>query len=347
MEGGQTHWTCWGDSTGTWAGQLWRLTICSELDTEQAWQRFAAVMSYAAAQVDVTSGLRAVGEFGPASDTVQNELAESAIGSPIDSPGAGSVVGGAAVGSPAAGSVVGGAAVGSPGAGSVVGGAAVGSPGAGSVVGGAASGKGLFAAKWLILGALAGSALTAGLITTHALGPAREEGGRMGSTAVASVGGVAGAAGDPTSDPTSREIHELIAPAEPSLVPAMASGAAAESGAAHGQRAAPPLGTALPSASDGAGLRAKVASELAAEVLHLDSARKLSTAGMHTQLLRSVAAFHRRFPRGALAPEAEVLALESLVELGRRAAASRRAKHFLSRYPVDPHSQRVRVWVQK
>lgn len=51
----------------------------------------------------------------------------------------------------------------------------------------------------------------------------------------------------------------------------------------------------------------------------------------------------RRFPRGALAQEREVIAIDALLRLGRRAAASARAERFRRLYPTSVHERRIDV----
>ena len=48
-----------------------------------------------------------------------------------------------------------------------------------------------------------------------------------------------------------------------------------------------------------------------------------------------------RFPKGALAQEREVLAIEALVRLGRRSEAEARAENFQRRYPASTHWVRI------
>lgn len=59
--------------------------------------------------------------------------------------------------------------------------------------------------------------------------------------------------------------------------------------------------------------------------------RALALAGEHA----------RRFPRGMLAQEREVLAIEALARLGRRDAAQQRARRFHARWPGSSHARRV------
>ena len=52
--------------------------------------------------------------------------------------------------------------------------------------------------------------------------------------------------------------------------------------------------------------------------------------------------YHREFPDGALAPDADVVALEAVAAKRDQGETARRAALFLSRYPGDPHAARVR-----
>ncbi|HEY3494044.1 MAG TPA: hypothetical protein VGK73_05130 [Polyangiaceae bacterium] len=51
----------------------------------------------------------------------------------------------------------------------------------------------------------------------------------------------------------------------------------------------------------------------------------------------------RRFPGGALGQEAEVVAIDALLRLGRRDAASARARSFEARHPGSVHARRIRA----
>jgi outer membrane protein assembly factor BamD (BamD/ComL family) len=52
--------------------------------------------------------------------------------------------------------------------------------------------------------------------------------------------------------------------------------------------------------------------------------------------------YHRDFPSGTLAPDAEVVAIEALVDMKDRTTMARRAARFLALYPTDPHANRVK-----
>ncbi len=84
------------------------------------------------------------------------------------------------------------------------------------------------------------------------------------------------------------------------------------------------------------------ASTLAAEVARIDTARTAAALGDYDEAIRLVARYHRDFPRGTLAPDADVVALEAWAAQGNAAETSRLAALFLARYPNDPHAERVR-----
>jgi len=81
---------------------------------------------------------------------------------------------------------------------------------------------------------------------------------------------------------------------------------------------------------------------LTAETESLDTARTALRAGQPAKALAALDDFGARFPRAALAPEATVLRIETLRELGNRAAADRLADAFLRAQPNSPLAERVR-----
>ena len=68
-----------------------------------------------------------------------------------------------------------------------------------------------------------------------------------------------------------------------------------------------------------------------------EALRKGDAAGALVEAERHAA----RFPSGALAQEREVLAIDALVRLGRRAEAETRAAGFRARYPTSTHGVRI------
>ena len=83
-------------------------------------------------------------------------------------------------------------------------------------------------------------------------------------------------------------------------------------------------------------------STLAAEVSRIDAARTANSEADYDEAIRLIERYHQDFPKGALAPDADVVALEAVAAKGERAEVRRRAVLFLSRYPGDPHAARVR-----
>ena len=55
----------------------------------------------------------------------------------------------------------------------------------------------------------------------------------------------------------------------------------------------------------------------------------------------------RRFPRGMLVQEREVIAIEALVKLGRKADAKARATRFTTRFPGSSHTRRIQTLVNE
>ena len=71
---------------------------------------------------------------------------------------------------------------------------------------------------------------------------------------------------------------------------------------------------------------------------------KLARADVRANPAHALAltAEHRaRFAQGSLAEEREVIAIEALLELGRKAAAQERARAFFAAYPSSAHTRRV------
>jgi TolA-binding protein len=79
------------------------------------------------------------------------------------------------------------------------------------------------------------------------------------------------------------------------------------------------------------------------EVAALDGAREALGGGDPGRALRALDDHDRRFPRGALGPEATVLRVEALAQRGDRAAATRLGAAFLAAHPRSPHAARLRT----
>lgn len=193
-----------------------------------------------------------------------------------------------------------------------------------AVSGGAAAGgsrdawlRFVAAAKWVALGALAGTVATwAWLRPTPPVG-------RTVPTAGSAPAAIVTLPSPPGAAPV------IGGPPQPPITPAASEGRS-RAGAVHaGPRAA-----------------ATSVSNLSAEVSALDGVRTaLSIGALHDAELQ-LAGYRRNFARGALRSEAEVLALELLVAQGRMQAAARAAERFVAQHPRDPQVARVRALVE-
>jgi len=179
------------------------------------------------------------------------------------------------------------------------------------------------AAKWLIWGALAGSALTALNLRPRHTSP---------TETAPSIPVPVAASATPSIAPSAP-----LAAAAPQREPT-APPTTARKPVAHSRRALPSRATAPATPRPN--------STLAAQVARLDIARSALANGEYAEALRLADGYRADFPTGELGPEAEVVAIEALVARGSRTAASERAARFLSRFPGDPHATRVQWLVR-
>ena len=182
------------------------------------------------------------------------------------------------------------------------------------------------AAKWLIWGALAGSALTA-----LSLRP-RHDRRVEPSTVLSSASAIAALPGKVAPAPIAIEAQQRAAAGTDTSL------ATPVKPASRSHRPTVPTARAEGSASQ--------SSTLAAQVALLDAARGAMANAAHAEALRLADRYRADFPNGELAPEAEVVAIEALVARGARQSASERAARFLARYPGDPHAARVKWLVR-
>ena len=184
------------------------------------------------------------------------------------------------------------------------------------------------AMKWMLLGAIAGSALTTAVLFRSRPGRIDAPPGLVAPEATVPV-----KAGEDAPAPAAE-----VVPARASVpvLPAVP----------HARRVGPGRAHALRD-FDGAGAAAAESvpvpsSILAAEVSRIDAARSSNAIGDYDETVQLIERYHRDFPAGALGPDADVVALEAVAAKRDRAETARRAALFLSRYPGDPHAARVR-----
>lgn len=223
------------------------------------------------------------------------------------------------------------------------------SRGGGEITQGVRAGLGK-AATWLIVGAIGGSALTARLLVSPTGGtpsdPARAAAQLVPAVSAPSKGNSASlsTAMAPTalvvaSDAEMAALHQPLA--SHTKTPRQSPGAnLLEQGVAD-QADSTPLSI---DATSSQSLTEARKSTLAAEVSQLDAARTACRVGAYNEVIRLVENYHREFPNGVLAPDADVVEIEALVGKQDRAAAARRARAFLAKYPDDPHATMVQHW---
>ena len=85
--------------------------------------------------------------------------------------------------------------------------------------------------------------------------------------------------------------------------------------------------------------------EVRRELAMLERARKALRRGAGDEALTALSAYSRRFPKGNLRFEAEVLRIEALAVEGRTAEASRRAKRILKNNPRSVVAPRLERYV--
>ncbi len=201
------------------------------------------------------------------------------------------------------------------------------------------------AMKWLLLGALVGSGLTAAVLMERhpsELGsPPRPAAAAASSTirVNSSPSSFEGASKDASKQPTASTSETAFVTTQRRRLPQawtpsnrqserLASATVTTSRDQFNEK----LGETLVAPS----------STLAAEVSRLDAARTAIAAGAYDEAIRRIERYHRDFPAGALSPDADVVAIEAEAAKPDQAAVTRRAAAFRSRYPGDPHAARVK-----
>jgi hypothetical protein len=134
-------------------------------------------------------------------------------------------------------------------------------------------------------------------------------------------------------------------PAPEAAFPETLPGADAPEPARAVERRGRPLPAAAPqepgAATSPGAVPPEAPSALVQEVASLDRVRAALAAGDPNGALARLSAHHRAFPSGALEPEAVVLEVRALVQLGRRGEASHVASRFLAGHPGSPQAARL------
>jgi hypothetical protein len=193
----------------------------------------------------------------------------------------------------------------------------------------------LGASKYLLLGALGGSALTfAWFGSQRASQPTQTR--AITSTPAPLPSAVVASQSSSDSAPSL-----ILEAAAPRAAPLRARLAASSASARLHEPALPK--PAQPSSLEGSKSESvSTPSTLTAEVVALDTARAAARAGAYDRALKLLGKYQADFPAGALRGDAEVASIEALYEKGERTEAARRAARFLAQFPNDPHSMAVR-----
>lgn len=85
---------------------------------------------------------------------------------------------------------------------------------------------------------------------------------------------------------------------------------------------------------------------LGIELALVEAASRAVKAGNGGLALQRLSEYRRRFPRGKLGLEAQVLHIEALAISGRRSEASRLAQSFLKHHPQSPVAARIRRFAE-
>lgn len=81
------------------------------------------------------------------------------------------------------------------------------------------------------------------------------------------------------------------------------------------------------------------------EVATLDQSRAALAAGNARAALALMDAYDQKYPRGTLVPEATVLRVRALVQLGRRRDATAVVDRFVAAHPTSPQAVHLRALV--
>lgn len=223
--------------------------------------------------------------------------------------------------------------------------------------GATAAASGASAAKWLVVGAVCGT-LLGGLLTAFVLraGAESEPGPSAGlavSTAETPARGSSGASAPELDVPPSLELppprsDDGKESGDDGVSRQRASSAQQPPRAPHARvpRDTERRARAHPvpaSARDAATAASPRASSLEREVALLDAIRVANASGDFARALELVARYRSEFEDGELARDADVFEIEAFAGEGERARVAQAARTFLSRYPGDPHTERVRA----
>jgi hypothetical protein len=190
------------------------------------------------------------------------------------------------------------------------------------------------------LGVAAGGATVSGAAALASNGAGAKAGGLLSWLSFKAMGamvGVAIAVGAPVlyfSEDEPAAVARLVPSRKLKVSPAPVVVVPSPRSTASASAAIPPTKGAPPKLAPAEALRS--------ELMQLDAARTRLARGRPEDALKVLDAYERATPRGRLKLEAEVLRIDALSQMGRRAQARQRARAFLARYPDSVLAGRVR-----
>ncbi len=203
-------------------------------------------------------------------------------------------------------------------------------------------------AKWLLGGVLLGGGVVTAVQVAHVPPEPTRPATMMAPSAVSAVSTVLPAA--PSSAGSAPVQPSAPAAAPPPAAPSSRPWSAApRSLSSAGSPADDTLATVPAGEAEGAvdlpvppsALR----DPLLVELESLDAARRSLASGQAGNALAELDAYERAHPGGKLAPEALVLRIRALVQLGRREEARAIARPYLERTPRASHAEQIRALV--
>jgi hypothetical protein len=193
----------------------------------------------------------------------------------------------------------------------------------------------LAAAKYLLLAALSGSALTFAWVGALRKGIEPQSVTASSARALTAPAVVPRVGLDSSSSDAAVQLTaQQLTASLPQLSGGSAAGAPRHAKPRLSKRAPAPAASSEPE-------RRAAPSTLAAEVAALDAARVASRAGANHRALSLLEQYRSDFPDGALRADVDVLTIEALYAEGERSEALRRAAQFLVQFPNDPHSTMI------
>jgi hypothetical protein len=215
--------------------------------------------------------------------------------------------------------------------------AALGLSAATAGAGASAAAKPWWSAAWAKALGLAALGLGAGAIA-WGVGRTSESSTPVPANPAPAITAPAAAAAEPAAPPATPAAALAAPTAEPTTAPAST---------ARAQRVPGATVARAPSTTPSPATAAPPSGNLAEEIATIDRARRALYDHDAHGALRALDEHDRRFPQGALGPEAQVLRVEALLAAGDRPGAEALGGRLLAASPSGPQAERVRALLRR